>query len=62
MADDVGGGVGVEVAGAVLGLGAVDLVEVAERLAVVGDQRQVDGQPLEARCAGPWAGARPGRR
>ena len=46
LADDVGGGVGVEVAGAVLGLGAIDLVEVAERLAVVGDQRQVDGQPL----------------
>ena len=47
LADDVGGGVGVEVAGAVLGLAAVDLVEVAEGLAVVGDQGQVDGQPLE---------------
>ena len=32
VADDVGGGVGVEVAGAVLGLAAVDLVDVAERL------------------------------
>ena len=29
-----------------LGLAAVDLVEVAEGLAVVGDQGQVDGQPL----------------
>ena len=47
LADDVGGGVGVEVAGAALGLAAVDLVEVAEGLAVVGDQGQVDGQPLE---------------
>jgi hypothetical protein len=47
LADDVGGGIGVEVAGAVLGLAAVDLAEVAEGLAVVGDQRQVDGQPLE---------------
>ena len=36
-----------EVAGAVLGLAAVDLVGVAERAAVVGDQGQVDGQPLE---------------
>ena len=48
LADDVGGGIGVEVAGAVLGLGAVDLAEVAEGFAVVRDQRQIDGQPLEA--------------
>ena len=49
VADDIGGGVGVEVAGAALGLAAVDLVDVAEGLAVVGDQGQVDGQPLEVR-------------
>ena len=52
LADDVGGGVGVEVAGAALGLAAVDLVEVAEGLAVVGDQGQVDGQPLEVLAQG----------
>jgi hypothetical protein len=33
--------------GAVLGLPSVDLVEIAERLAVVGDQGQVNGQSLE---------------
>jgi len=46
LADDVGGGVGVEVAGAVAGLAAVHLGGVAEGLAVVRDQCQVDGQPL----------------
>jgi hypothetical protein len=40
----------VEVAGAALGLATVDLVEVAGRLTVVGDQGQVEGQPL-AVCA-----------
>ena len=44
------------------GLAAIDLVEVAEGLAVVGDQRQVDGQPLSVSCAAPWAGARRGPR
>ena len=46
FADQVSGGVGVEVTGAALGLATVDLVEVAKRLAVVGDQGQVDGQSL----------------
>ena len=35
-----------EMAGAALGLAAVDLGRVAEGLAVVGDQGQVDGQSL----------------
>ncbi len=43
---DVGGGVGVEVAGAALGLAAVDLGLVAHGLAVVGDQGQVHGHAL----------------
>src|SRR5262249_54060700 len=42
----VHGGVGVEVAGAVAGLAAVDLGAASQGQAVVGDQRQVDGQPL----------------
>jgi hypothetical protein len=50
VAHHIGGGVGVEVAGAALGLAAADLVEVAERLAMVGDQCQVNGQPLEVRA------------
>jgi hypothetical protein len=37
----------VEVAGAALGLAAIDLVGMAERRAVVRDQGQVEGQPLE---------------
>ena len=45
---DVGGGIGVEVAGAALGLGAVDLQLGVERQAVVGDQHQVDGYLLGA--------------
>src|SRR5262249_57791163 len=52
VADDVGGGVGVERAGAALGLAAVDLGRVAQRLAVVGDQVQVDGQGLAAAAQG----------
>src|SRR5207249_9040424 len=45
---DVGRGVGVEVAGAVLGGTAVDLALLVQGLAVVGDQVQVDGQGLAA--------------
>jgi hypothetical protein len=37
---------GVEVAGAIAGQGAVDLLGVVERLAVIGDQGQVDRQAL----------------
>src|SRR5207248_9906867 len=48
----VGGGVGVEVTGAAPGLGAVDLLEVAQRLAVVGDQDQVHGQGLALAAQG----------
>jgi hypothetical protein len=44
--DDVRGGIGVEVTGAALGLPTVDLLGVAEVLAVIGDQGQVDRQPL----------------
>ena len=43
---DVGGGVGVEVTGAALGLAAEDLAQVEHGLAVVGDQHQVDGHLL----------------
>ena len=52
LADDVGGGVGVEVGGAALGLAAVDLVGVVQGLAVVGDEGQVDGQRLAAAAQG----------
>jgi hypothetical protein len=38
----------VEVAGAVLGPAAVDLVAVAQGLSVVGDEHQIDGQRLTA--------------
>ena len=48
FADDVGGGVGVEVAGAAFGLAAVDFVGVVQGLAVVGDEGEVDGQGLAA--------------
>src|SRR3712207_4007588 len=41
-----------EVAGALLGLAAVDLARVAQRLAVVGDQDQVDGQGLAPSAEG----------
>ena len=50
--DEVGGGVGVEVAGAALGLAAVDLAGADQRQAVVGDQGQVDGQALAAAAQG----------
>src|SRR5205085_10185504 len=43
---DVGGGVGVEVAGARAGLRAVDLQLGVQRQPVVGDQDQVDGHLL----------------
>jgi hypothetical protein len=38
LADDVDRGIGMEVAGAVLGLGAVDFVGIVQVVAVVGDQ------------------------
>ena len=41
-----------EVAGAALGLAAVDLAGVLQGLAVVGDQGQVDGQGLAAPAEG----------
>ena len=46
LGDEVGGGVGVEVAGARLGLASGDLVDLAERLAGVGQQGELDGQAL----------------
>src|SRR5206468_5345188 len=46
LAEDVGGRVGMEVAGAALGVAAVDLRGVMQRLAVVGDEGEVDGQGL----------------
>src|SRR5262249_10702283 len=46
--DQVGGGVGVEVGGATLGLAAHQLAGIFVRLPVVGDQSQVDGQVLPA--------------
>src|SRR5947199_229624 len=52
LADDVGGGVGVEVAGATLGRAAVDLVGVVPGAAVVGDQVQVDGEGPPAAAQG----------
>src|SRR5207248_3245114 len=52
LADDVGGGVGVEVAGAALGRAAVDLVRVVPVAAVVGDQVQVDGDRLPTAAQG----------
>jgi hypothetical protein len=49
VANDVGGGVAVEVCGAVLGLRAEDFVAVEEGFAVVGDERGVDGNdPLSS--------------
>src|SRR5207248_516254 len=45
-------GIGVEVAGTVAGLAAVDLVGVAQGLAVVGHELQVDGQGLSAAAEG----------
>ena len=48
FADDIGGGIGVEMAGATLGLAAVNLDGVQERLSMVGDEHQVDGQGLAA--------------
>ncbi len=48
LADQVQAGVGMEMAGAGLGLTAVDLLEVVCGLAMIGDQGQVDGQPLPA--------------
>src|SRR5215831_20966113 len=53
LAGDVGGGIGVEVAGATAGLAAVDLGGVVQRLAVVGHQLQVDGQRLPALTQDP---------
>src|SRR5205807_1069159 len=47
-ANDIGGGIGVEGAGAALGLAAVNLLQVVQGQAVVGDQVQVDGQGLPA--------------
>jgi hypothetical protein len=46
FADDIGGGVGVEVTGTALGLAAVDLAAVVQGLAVVGNEREVNGQGL----------------
>src|SRR5215469_35351 len=48
LADNIGGGVGMEVAGAVAGLAAVDLVVADQWLAVVGHQLEVDSQGLTA--------------
>ena len=45
---DVGGGLGVEVGGTALGLGAVDVIGVLKVLAVVGDQGQIQGHGLSA--------------
>jgi hypothetical protein len=50
--DQVGGGVGVEVGGAALGLAAVDLGGIAERLPVVGDQGDVHGDDPAAAAQG----------
>jgi len=52
LADDVGGGVGVEVRRAALGLAAEDLAEVAEWLAVVGREGEIDGEGLAAATQG----------
>src|SRR6476646_7264568 len=46
--DQVGGGVGVEVRGAALGLAAVEFVGLVKRLTVVRQQRQIDGQVVSA--------------
>jgi hypothetical protein len=58
VADQGGGGGGVGVAGARLGLAAVDLRGVAERAAVVGDRGDVHGDdpPAAADGAGPAPG------
>jgi hypothetical protein len=48
LLDDVGGGIGVEVAGAALGPAAVDLLRAVQGLAVVGDEHEVGGQRLTA--------------
>ena len=53
VVDDIERGVGVEVAGPALGLRAVDLVGVVQRLAMIGDQDQVDGQALRPAAQGP---------
>ena len=53
VADDVERGVGVEVAGPALGLGAVDLVGIMLRLAMIGDQDQIGGHALRAATQGP---------
>lgn len=42
FADDVGGGIGMEVAGAVLGLAAVNFLGTVPGLAVIGDEGKVD--------------------
>ena len=46
LADDVGGGVGVEGAGAAFSLAAIDFGFVVQGLAVVGNQVKVDGYRL----------------
>jgi len=55
--DQVSGGVGVEVRRAALDLAAVEFVGVLVGLAVVGQQREIDGQPLAAATQLGQAGA-----